>query len=221
MSDDNGLVILGERELKFLDSVSDVVSAAMQAGDLTEIFTFGLGLRNYVRIGGLAMAKLLGSVHHEWDTFQAAGIEDTFEDSMQEGLGLSVSTIRKYVRMWQNVFENDDVPTNVKQALLYKPMKGLLLLTAAAKDEDFPWDQIVSAGTVEEIRDVVREFRGDATSSVSALTLQLDIRTGSLTAWQNGESEVIGTLNMQRAEENGLAAAAVQRLIDSARIREK
>lgn len=217
----NNSLILHPEDHGVLQWVDDVMERSIIQGDIQPVLALGRNLRHSLQMSGLGLAKLLYSLHEHWDQFKAAGIDDEFVDVVYGEMGVATGTTAKYIAMWGSVFENKAIPQEVKNKLYTKPIRGLLLLTAAARDGEIDWDKVTEAGTVAEIRQVVRNQRGEVTSSNSALTLELDIRTGSLFARRGVEKAIIGLLLMENRSTSDLIQDGIQRLIDTGGIHVK
>lgn|SRR5574340_608681 len=209
----------GDREV--LRMVDTAVDSAIAQGDLGPAITFGRALRRQMQASGLALAKLLYKLREAWELFKAAGIDDDFVDVIYTEMGVAPGTTAKYVALWESLFANPQIPPEVKQNLESKPMRSLILLTAAARDEDFDWEKVVDATTPHEIREIVREHRGQQTSSGSALILEINLRDGKLTARKGDETAAIGVLAVKEYPTNPLVASAIDRILSSAGIMEK
>ena len=153
--------------------------------------------------------------------FQSAGVDDEFIDVVYAEMGVAPGTTTKYVALWQSIFANPDIPDDIKEKLEGKSMRSLILLTAAARDGDLDWDRVVEATTPSEIREIVRELRGQQTSSVSAVTLEINLRNGMLTARKGDEQVNFGILSIKDYKNDPLIATAIDRVRSSAGIMER
>ena len=199
MSEDSEVIVSGldlspiftTRDVEFLNQVDEVIQRSIIQADPTYAFDFGRSLWKDGHLKGLALAKFLSKMGQRWDMFQMGEVEERFEDAVSSEIGISPQTVRKYSSMWENLFENEDIPIEVRKALYGKPIKTLLLLTAAARDEDeLNWGEVVSASTGNEVRDIVRKARGEQTSSKNSLRITLD-RSGQLSLRRGVEGEPI------------------------------
>jgi len=204
-----------------LNMVDQAVDAAIAQGDLSPAITFGRALRRQMQVSGLALAKLLYRLYRNWDLFKAAGVDDEFVDVIYAEMGVAPGTTSKYLGVWGNIFDNPDIPEMVREALTSKPIRSLILLTAAARDENLDWDKVIEATTPHEIREIVREARGVQTSGHSALILEIDLRNGLLTARKGDAMVNFGVLTVKDYKKNELVAAAIDRIVSSAGIVEK
>jgi hypothetical protein len=198
--------------------VDNVVEGATIMGNPDVAFRMAVDLRKTMQMRGIALAKLLSKVRDNWPLFQAGGYEGDFEDAVFVATGIAASTTRKYADTWKALFENASIPEESKMQLMGKPIKSLILLTAAAREGEIKdWKEIVNAPDHSSVREVVRRVRGEQTSSASSLMLVLD-RTGSLHVRKGDATDIIGFINLDRAKESELAKTAIDTLCTRANI---
>ena len=198
--------------------VDNVVEGATIMGNPDVAFRMAVDLRKTMQMRGIALAKLLSKVRDNWPLFQAGGYEGDFEDAVFVATGIAASTTRKYADTWKALFENASIPEESKMQLMGKPIKSLILLTAAAREGEITdWKEVVNAPDHASVRDVVRRVRGEQTSSASSLMLVLD-RTGSLHVRKGDATDIIGFINLDRAKESELAKTAIDTLCTRANI---
>jgi hypothetical protein len=226
MSDDVAIVssiqLSGE---SIIQNIDEAVNRSIAAGDPLIALEYGRSLQLEGQVRGLALAKMLYKMKKNWAIFVSAGVEDDFETVVYSVNGYKPGTIDKYVRLWENVFENATLEEELKNRLAALPIGQLLLLSAAASDGDLSradWDKVTVASNKEEVRDIVREARGERTSSGTAVSLKLYDRDGgqhprgTLVAYQGDESIVVGYLTMD--DESLLFDKAKSRLVNGAGI---
>lgn len=200
--------------------VDNIVAAAIAQGDPEIIMRFGHALRKDARVRGVALAKLLWHTKDNWKKFQDAGIDDDLFSVLEGEMGVPPSTASTYIRIWEAVFANPDIPDATKELLLAKPIGTLKLLPALTTEGDeVDWDEIVQAHDKKEVRQIVRRIRGEATSSKTSLYVRLDTRTGQLSA-KRGEMPFVnfGLLNLGIEDE--VVKSAIERIVTSSRIME-
>lgn len=214
---DNQDATLTAGDLLLFKDVDEIVRQAVEFHDVRIATKMGRALRRDVRVRGVGMAKLLWSIRDNWSQFDA---EDDFYNVIEDEVGLAVSTVHKYVNLWESLFANPDISDDVKQRLLCKPTRTLLLLTGLANDGDeVNWDEVSRATSHNEVREIVKEARGEQTSSATAIHIRVDMRTGQMSAQRGDEPPVIfGLLNLKMETEVG--RKAVERIIREARIQE-
>lgn len=207
-------------DLQILDEVDVIVARSLAEADPRIAMRYGSALKRNMQVSGVALAKLLWNMQDNWHAFEEEGIEDDFYSVIEAEMGLALITIKKYTRLWDSVFANPDIPAPIKQRLLGKPMTSLLLLPALTDEESVDWERVADAQTRDDLRSYVKEIRGSATSSDSAVFITLDVRNGQLKAHMGGDPPIIfGLLNMDRMEEVA-AKKAIERIVRNSNIKE-
>lgn len=216
MPHDSNDVRLSEADLKMLAEVDTHIASAIENKDIEDVIYFGRNLIKGFRIRGVVLAKLLYELQSNWNSF---GIDDDYYSVITNDMGVKTVTAVKYSNLWRVIFVESGASEKIKQALLGKPIKSLLLLPALIEDGNVDWEEIINADTHEELRNLVREKRGVATSSKTALYIRLDARTGQLFCKQ-GDSlfTPFGVLNVQASETDPIIAHAIARIVRDARI---
>lgn len=208
--------LLAPTFIRKLDEVDDVMHRAVVSGDPFIAANYGLELWQSVKLKGLALAKLLYLMNKNWELFQAAGIEEEFEDFVDANIGLTLQTVRKYTRMWGAIFENEYVSEDTKKLLYLNPIKKLLLLSTAVEEGSLAGEELKAVALMDDYdaRKAVKEVRGDQTSSKSAIHILLQVLdgrrypAGTLIAEQDSEHEVIGSLVLKPETPFGQKAIA-------------
>ena len=213
---DSNALPLSEQDIEILEQVDDFIHDALVTKDITSVISFGRRLIRGFRIRGVVLSKLLYELVTNWDNF---GVEDDYISVITNEMGVKIVTLVKYSNMWRTVFAESGISDAIKQRLLCKPVKSLLLLPALIEDGDVNWDEIIDADTHEDLRDLIREKRGLVTSSKTALFIKLDSRTGQLSC-KAGDTPFtpFGLFNLQLAETNLTVAHAIERICRDARI---
>jgi hypothetical protein len=205
------VVRIQSSDLGYFDNVDDIVGRSIAAGDPLIALEYVQGIQRDWFIKGLAVAKLLYRMKQAWDLFRAAGVDDDFENVVETTTGYKPATVNKYVNMWESIFVNDDLPEEIKTKLAGKPIETLLLLTAAAREgslEYEDWERVAQSSDAKEVRSIVRERRGDQTSSRSAKLPSLFYRDtgtrarGTLIISVDGEQKVIGFLQLDSGDKD-------------------
>lgn len=203
MNLDLPIVRIEPTDVTYFNTVDDIVGRSVAAGDPMIAFEYIQGLQREWFVKGLAVAKLLYRMKQSWALFRSAGIDDEFESVVETTIGYSPATVNKYINMWDSIFENPDLSEDLKRDLAGKPIEALLLLTAAAREgslNDEDWNYVAQTTDIKDIRSIVRERRGDQTSSKNAKLPSLfrreqgGLAQGTLTITVNGERKVVGTL---------------------------
>lgn len=214
----NGFNLLANDDMKLFKLVDDELNRAVASGDIQRLLAMGRRFGQGIRIRGVAFAKLLYGMKDNWESFN---VDDEFEYVATYDMGIPKSTVYKYTQLWSAVFMNSDISDEVKQLLLDRPMKSLLLLTGLANDSELnpDWNEIAMAGSYQDIRDIVRRLRGKRTSSSSAVYIMMDSVTGQLYA-KSGDRprEVFGILTLGKQKEFPEVKSAIERIIREARV---
>ena len=185
-------------EIYKYQSLAQTIFKAMEDGDLPTINNFILALRKNNHFSALILAEVLTKLHDNWAHIsRRAGIQDDFVSYAEGEFLVSPQTVNKYTSMWRAVFDNPNIPANVKDALKYKPINFLLRLTALAMESPSNeiWEQVLACETVGELRQLIRELRGEATSSKTAITFHYRIREGTIIGKQGDESIILAVVS--------------------------
>lgn len=152
-----------EAEWKALEKVDKVVDQAITSGSPQVAIQFGVSLRNFQHVAGLALAKLLYEMRERWDSF---GSDDDWSTICQYEMGIGGQAYKKYIACWEFVILHKYLQKKgneeLQERIMSKPIKALLLLNAAAREGEIApkdWERIGKAATVEEIRDIRNEIR--------------------------------------------------------------
>jgi len=186
-----GVSPLTTEETAQFREVDNVISQSTMTGTPDIALEFGLQVRRTAAISGYVLAKLLYELERIWNLF---GIDGNFEDTIQERIGSSPSTTRKYVAMWKSIFENENISEDTKNLLLKRPIGDTLLLTATAAEGNITPEELELAAVAPDknaLRDMILGFRGEHTSSANALRLYI------VTHPENNQY-VVGTLLARR-----------------------
>ena len=213
-----GALKLAGNEL--FDKVDAVLARSISVGDPLIALEYGRELQSQGILRGLAVAKLIYKVNQNWQLYRSAGTDDDFENVVYSVNGYSPATIKKYLNVWESIFETDALSQELKDKLAGRPIGQLLLLSAAASEGSLTeddWDKVTIASNKHEVRDIVRKARGEKTSSSSAISIRImsndgKYPKGTLIAYQNGKSAVIGILSGDGTE---LANQAMSRIINA------
>lgn len=191
--------------------IDAVVDRAITSGDPLIATEYGNQLRRTIISKGIGLAHLLYGLKSNWVLFRAAGIEEEFGDFINAHMQIASRTADKYADMYEVVFVNAQLPDDLKLQLAKKPMKELLLLTAAVREGSLDRDDLEDVAVLDYsgVRDRVRAARGDATSSYIVVYGRLVQREqakyppGTIVAYGNGEEEAIGYLKLDASTDAG------------------
>lgn len=213
--------------LEIFNTADDVLSRAFTIGDPLIALEYVAGLQKEELAKGLAIAKIMYKLKEGWDIFKTAGIDDSFEALTQSRNGYKPSTIDKYTRMWESIFENEFIDPEIKEKLAGRPIKDLLLLTAAAREMQLSkedWRDVVVAEDTAKVRSIIHKVRGDQTSSKNAITFQLyrndttQYPRDTLIMSKGDKRMVVGKLYLSLNDED--AQKAIARIINAVNILE-
>jgi hypothetical protein len=201
---------------KEVEQVRLILDECENKKDPSLAFQYGRWLINSVQARGVAMAELLYGLSKLWTQF---GLEEEFEDRIYNEWGISPQTTAKYTRMWRYVFDNPDVPANVKKSLIERPMATLKRLTRPAREgmlNDKDWNNIAKASDHHEVIQIIKKIDDAPPRGTKPLTIYL-YPDGQLIAFCNGERAVIGILRCTKEDlVDDVRAKAYDRIIRSA-----
>lgn len=194
-----------------LVEVDTILDQAITAGDPLIASEYGNRLSKKIKLTGIKLAKLLYGMRSNWALFRAASIEEEFLDFVDAHMEVSAKVADKYANMYEAVFVKAPISAELRDQLSQKQMKELLLLTAAVREGSIGEEELENVVVLdyEGIRGIVREARGDATSSRSAVTARLVQREsaqypkGTIVVYGDGEIEPIGMLKLEPETEAG------------------
>jgi hypothetical protein len=228
MSDD--LLIIGGldqslpvavRAEKYCKTVDEVIFNAKTAKNPDAIISYGLEIISDAQARGIALAKLLSEGQKMWEQF---GLRETFEDCIYAEWGMSRETIHRYVAIWRMIFENNSIPVDVRTQLAERPVYTLRRLVRPAREDvftDADWREIVTATDHREVIQIIHEKTDAQASGRSPLVILL-YSDGTLQAFQNGNSAMLGVLRVSPKDlKNELRWRAIDRIKRGAGILEK
>ena len=214
------------KDMGMFDEVDKIIGQSVAAGDPLIALEYGKDLIGSAMMRGLALAKLFYKLRENWELFKAAGINDSLEDMAFIHTGRSKETVTKYIRMWEAVFENEDIPDDIKKKLMGRQIGDLLLITALAREGTGrdTLEQIANAADSNEIRSIIKDERGERNSSKTAVYITLEMREdasnprGALSV-VNGKNKILfGSLDVDSEER--IVQQAIARLVNNSNIRE-
>ena len=194
-----------------LAEVEAVLEQSIAAGNPLIASEYGNQISRTVVAKGVALAGLLHGLRSNWKLFQLAGIEEEWGDFINAHMHISSRVAEKYADMFEQVLDNGNIPIDLRERLAEKPIKELLLLTAAVREGDLTNSDLEDVVVLNYggIRDRVRERRGDATNSHTRVYARLVRRQeskwplGSLVVFSGDESEAIGHIKIEPNTEAG------------------
>ena len=209
-------------DMMIFNEVDKVVEASLIAGDVQRPLMFGRALIRNTLANGAALAKLLTRIQDNWELYVAGGADDNFVDTVTATLGLSAQTVLKYTDMWRALFDAQNISDEYKEQLLGKPIKSLIRLTAGIKDGSIDLGEAVKTVSYSEVCQLVRESKGQQTSSRSGVMIAIDVRDGNLMARSgDGIWEKFGWLNLELQEKSDVVSKAIDRILRNAEVIQK
>lgn len=219
--------ILEDKDSEVFDYIDTLIERSIAVGDPLIALEYVQRLQKETLVKGLAIAKVMFKMRQNWSFFEVAGVGDTFENLVEATNGYAPATVEKYVRMWESIFENDKLSPEIKNRLSGRPIRDLLLLTAAAREgslSDADWDKVLVAGDSHDVRNIVRKARGEVTSSKNAVLPILQIHDngaapiGTVYGYDNGVKKEAGNLNVGSADL--FVQKIIARLVNGAHMKE-
>ena len=190
------------------DEVDKAVEKALLEGSPDSAIDFGYSLVRTGQMRGVQLAHLLHSLDEVWTTFDT---DDTIEDAVLKGMGISARKFREYADLYKYVLR--DHP-----ALSGKPIGGLLAITVAAREGQFSdedWKDLERSHDKLAMLTIRTRARVLRTKGHARLSGQID-RDGHIWAYAGGgEPEHAGVLVIG-AKDGSPAARLVQRIIEAA-----
>ena len=228
----DSVIRLYDYEIETLQQVDDWVIEAVEQGNPNIAFEHGRRIRRARQVEGLALAKLLYEMEALWnDENTPWPSDDDFVDVARDRLGYSSQTIKKYIKVWREIFaapkyllEDESVVIQLHDDdrfnhLLEKPIEALYGIATAVEEgqlEEGHWEEIEMAPNKEAILDVRRKVRKGGGGGTKRLIIALD-RDGTLKRRRNNTPyKPIGFLNLELEDE--ISKAAIRRLINGAGI---
>lgn len=206
-------IMLTDEEWKGFDEVDEVVKGALISGTPIPIAEYGQQLKRAGFLTGVKLAKLLWKLEEVWEAFET---DMLVEDFCFSEMGVAVETFTKYSSMFRWVLANENIALPIRRKLAGKPIGGLILLTAGARDGSFTeeqWMQLARAPDKKTMQDLVREARGTQTSGHSRVTITWE-KDGRLTAWKGDEGEPHPCGYLPRDYADDVVETAVERIIN-------
>lgn len=179
MNDIEAITKVSTGDMAQFDAVDDIVARSIVIGDPLLAFEYGSGLITSSKIKSYALAKLLFKLRQQWALFRQS---DDLATMAEVHLGVRPTTTDKYINMWEAIFENDDIDDETKRLLAGRNIADTLLLTAAARDGSLSSDEMREAAMSPDrttLREIIREKRGEKTSSGTAVRLFVAMRDNS------------------------------------------
>lgn len=197
-----------------LDEVDRQVALAIQIGGVDMLLDDAASYLQQTRISGLALCKLLYNIQKMWE-------EDDFMEIASSRLGLSSTTINRYISIW-SIYELKQIPAELSNSFLQKPLRSQIPVAKLIEQGYTPsqdqWQQLANSPDLSTTAKLVRDIK-QTEPRKSAMMLFIDSH-GNLTACQDGKIVDLGWLNVAMLEDE-LTAKAIKRIVSDSRIMEK
>ena len=191
----DGSTQLTESDYKYLDQIDQVIDLSISQDNPNIALDWGSDLIHAMQLGGLTLSKYLWEMNNLWgDAFPS---DSTFAEIAETRLGVAPSTFNRYINLWEWLRKHPN--------LQGKPIKGLLLCTAAMREQqitDDDMDKLEKATSHGEIHEIIRRVRGHKTKSKSALYMRL-LNDGTLQARFGGDDYYSNVGYIAKAELGG------------------
>lgn len=191
--------VASRNEMYRYQEIARSIIEAIEEGQMNEVTRFILLVRKNTHYSALILAQVLYYLDINWTRItEKSGIEDDLYSYAETEFLLSPQTVRKYSDLWRLIFVNPSVPDHVKETLKHRPINFLLRLIGIAREEPDvdTWEKIASCTTMRELRDLLRELRGERTSSKTAITFHFDIRKRVVTASRGGKTFPVAVISI-------------------------
>ncbi len=193
---------------KMNEEINVVMAIATQSGNPEPALDFAASLAATGYLRGIQLARLLYELEEAWSKFDT---DDSVEDAVFKHLGTSPVTFSQYTRMYRYVLKD-------RPRLIGKPVRGLIGLIAAARDDEFDdddWEEIYDTVDVAGMLAVRDRVRGIQTSGHARIVIEHS-RDGYIKARKGDEVEELGFLTRKPLTEVG--RRALDRMIRGAGI---
>jgi len=219
MQDDLEIITGMDQSLPFnpqplLNDVEKYFMEAKLAKNVHSIFKIAKQLITGFRMSGLALAKLLYMLEKFWQEFE---VTDEFIDVAYAELGISQTTIDRYISVWR-LYEEELIPEGVRDIIEVMPLKSQIPIATAIKQgyeltED-DWGRLAQSADETEVRQTLRDIKGQIPRK-GGLTIKIS-RQGDLIAYMDGDMEMIGYLKLE--DRTPLIQKAIERIINNSSI---
>lgn len=197
-----------------LDEVDRLIEQALASGNGDFLLDEAEAYLQQTRISGLALCKLLYKTQSIW-------LQDDFVEATSSRLGLSKTTIDRYISVW-SVYELKQIPAELSNDFLQKPLRSQIpvakLIEQGYTPNQTQWQQLASSPDLSTTAKLVRDIK-QTPPRAGSMMIFID-KNGNLTAVQDNRIVDLGWLNTAMLDDD-LTAKAIKRVINDARILEK
>lgn len=201
-----------------LDGIEAAINRSIEEKDIDIAIQTGLSIYKTARMAGLGLAKLLWMINKHWIEYN---IDEEFTDYIFTEMGISKTTIHRYVRIW-DMWEDPELKLSAtdKLKLFSRPIKDLSAI-ATTIDAGYPvnnqqWQSLIEAESNNKLLEVLRDAKNEEPRRQSII-ISLK-RDGSLVAYNSGNQYFLGYLETDKMEEEVVIKRAITRLVNVAGI---
>ena len=194
MSDLSVNIPLNKDDVSQLELVTDIINRSISMGDPRVALRIASNLNKGLVIRGVALARLLYELRDKWHLFN---VTENFYDAVRVETGIATETVHKYIRVHETVMLDPQIDDKLRERLMERSMDQLLLLPAVWSNIDLEQKEALALTTSKpELRKMVRELNGAATSSETAVIVKYEVSSGTLSCRQGskGPFTVFGQL---------------------------
>lgn len=165
------------------------------------------------KLSGYALAKFLYMIKNNWTVYN---LEESFEDTAYEYLGLHAYTIDRYLSVW-SLREGGVVPEHLVESLFQRNIKDVIPIAKTIEqgfniNED-RWEELTTAADFTEVSKIIREDIKGMPPKRGSIQIEMD-EVGTLWAWKDGDRYFIGSLELDDDDE--VVQYAIKRLTSNA-----
>lgn len=199
----------------YVDGVDQITDAVERTGNIEIAAMFLRSASALTRAVGIAKAKLYYWLNHHFVHEQ--GQSETWLTSYLQECGVTDEplTIERYIKAWGAVIS---APPDVQDNLLVQPMKNLVLLGSTVAQgyeiEEDEWKLLSSSKDEHDFRGIINERVKKVAPKTGSLQIKINMETGDIYAWSNGEKFFLGYLDVSAMQDNPTIDKAVNRIID-------
>ena len=173
-----------------------VVQDAIEHHDPEIALSYGAKLNETGHAVWVAVAHLVYKMKQHWG--KEFPSDDDFITVAAARWNKAPETIRRYLEIWEWVFERPAHSTQRMNRLLTKPAQGLWYVKAASKEGQLTsedWDEIETAPDVQTLREIGRRVRGEVGRAKDALKFSM-APDGTIRVRTSGPWKVWGWTNL-------------------------
>jgi hypothetical protein len=209
---DQPLPVSDEALSEVYEAIDRLIEESVEAKDPEAAIAGGRALIKGVQLRGVGLMRLLYKLYKQWAKF---GLTETFEDRIYDEWGFGKKTVKRYIRIYQAVFENEDVPEALLSTLAEKPVNTLERLVRPVNENKLvvadDWKRIANAADDSTVRGIIIELAGKSNKGRPAT--QFHIIGNKLYVVRGSERKLLALLKNSRQDlDDDLLAAGYERL---------